>query len=49
MAPRKASPMRNGDGSSISLPSAASPPYIDIYPYHCLMVYNMIYIIVILS
>ena len=50
MAPGKASPpMRNGDGSSIFLPSAASPPYIDIYPYHCLMVYNMIYIIVILS
>lgn len=24
-------------------------PYIDIYPCHCLMVYNMIYIIVILS
>lgn len=24
-------------------------PHIDIYPYHCLMVYNMIYIIVILS
>lgn len=24
-------------------------PYIDIYPYHCLMVYNMIYIIIILS
>ena len=50
MAPRKTSPMRNSDGSSIFLPSAASPPpYIDIYPYHCLMVYNMIYIIVILS
>lgn len=24
-------------------------PYIDIYPYHCLMVYNMVYIIVSLS
>lgn len=24
-------------------------PYIDIYPYHCLMVYNMIYVIVSLS
>lgn len=23
--------------------------YIDIYPYHCLMVYNMIYVIVSLS
>lgn len=52
MAPGKASPpMRNGDGSSLFLPSTASlqmmsdlsgslPPYIDIYPYHCLMVYN---------
>lgn len=49
MAPGEASPMRNGGGFSISLPSTASPPYIDIYPYHCLMVYNMIYIIIILS
>lgn len=49
MAPGKASPMRNGGGSSLFLPSTASLPYIDIYPYHCLMVYNMIYIIVILS
>lgn len=24
-------------------------PYIDIYPCHCLMVYNMIYVIVSLS
>lgn len=30
-------------------PPGKASPHIDIYPYHCLMVYNMIYIIVILS
>lgn len=50
MAPGKASPHEKWR-RIFHFPSIRrlAPPYIDIYPYHCLMVYNMIYIIVILS
>lgn len=48
MAPRKASPHEKWR-RIFHFPSIRLAPYIDIYPYHCLMVYNMIYVIVSLS
>lgn len=50
MATKKASPPHEKWRHIFHFPSIRRlVPYIDIYPCHCLMVYNMIYIIVILS